>query len=165
MTSEKLNAMSNASRREAFARCCGAQAWVDAMLLHAQFQNDEDLFRKSEEGFSRLTEKDWLEAFSHHPRIGDRKNLEEKFASTASWAGNEQSGTANASEDVLDDLLKFNNEYYDKFGFIFIVCATGKSAEEMRDLIVKRLPNSRAEELANAATEQKKITKLRLEKL
>ena len=112
-----------------------------------------------------LAESDWQEAFTHHPQIGDRESLKKKFASTAGWAGNEQSGTATATEDVLDELAEYNHQYREKFGYIFIVCATGKTALEMLTMLKQRIENSRETEILIAAGEQAKITRLRLEKL
>ena len=109
-----------------------------------------------------LSEPDWLEAFSHHPRIGDRAALEARFPKTHDLSAKEQAGVAKAGEDVLTALAEGNNAYFDKFGFIFIVCATGKSAEEMLSLLRERLPHDRANELRIAAEEQAKITALRL---
>ena len=119
----------------------------------------------AERAWNACNESDWLEAFSHHPKIGDVSTLREKFAATAAWASNEQSGTRNASDEVLTELADLNNTYEARFGFIFIVCATGKTAEEMLDLLKARIDNYREKEIHIAAAEQLKITKLRLEKL
>ena len=110
-----------------------------------------------------LDEQDWLEAFAHHPRIGDRASLGARFHATHDLSANEQSGVAAAREDVLDALARENADYVDRFGFIFIVCATGKSAEEMLRMLRDRLSNDRATELRIAAEEQAKITALRLQ--
>jgi 2-oxo-4-hydroxy-4-carboxy-5-ureidoimidazoline decarboxylase len=110
-------------------------------------------------------EQDWLEAFAQHPRIGGKDALRAKFAATKSWARGEQAGAAAADEATLDALAKGNADYEARFGFIFIVCATGKSAAEMLALLNARLPDERAPELKIAAAEQRKITKIRLEKL
>ena len=86
-------------------------------------------------------EADWLEAFAAHPRIGDSDALRARFATTAAWASREQAGALGASEDVLEDLAMGNRQYEERFGFIFIVCATGKTAEEMLELLRQRLAN------------------------
>ena len=114
-----------------------------------------------EEWFN-LTPADWLEAFSHHPRIGDPESLRRRFAATAHLSEREQSGIAQASADVLTALAEGNAAYEQKFGFIFIVCATGKAAEEVLELLQTRLPHSRDAELRIAAEEQARITELRL---
>ena len=124
-----------------------------------------ELLEASEEQWYRCSEADWLEAFTHHPKIGDINSLREKFASTAEWATDEQSSVSKTSDEVLEALAKGNELYVNKFGYIFIVFATGKSAEEMLHLLEERLLNEPAEEIKNAMEEQNKITKLRLEKL
>ncbi len=124
-----------------------------------------ELLEAAEEKWYECTEADWRQAFEHHPKIGDINSLKEKFANTAEWAAGEQSGVNNADESILTELAKANDEYQNKFGFIFIVCATGKSAEELLSNLKARLNNAKDEEIQNAASEQNKITKLRLEKL
>ena len=91
--------------------------------------------------------------------------LREKFATTADWSGNEQASVKQASEEVLQRLADGNEAYYEKFGYIFIVCATGKSAGEMLALLEERLPNDPADEIKIAAGEQEKILEIRLNKL
>jgi 2-oxo-4-hydroxy-4-carboxy-5-ureidoimidazoline decarboxylase len=124
-----------------------------------------ELLEAAEQKWYECTEADWRQAFEHHPKIGDINSLKEKFANTAEWAAGEQSGVNNADESILTELAKANDEYQNKFGFIFIVCATGKFAEELLSNLKARLNNAKDEEIQNAASEQNKITKLRLEKL
>jgi 2-oxo-4-hydroxy-4-carboxy-5-ureidoimidazoline decarboxylase len=159
-----LNGLEPQAFTEGLIRCCGSQRWADAMLAARPFVSEAALFEVSDEAWAATSEADWLEAFRHHPKIGDRESLRQKFASTATWAANEQSGTSAASEDVLAALAEGNEAYERKFGFIFIVCATGKTAAEMLELLQARLPNDRETELRIAAGEQHKITRLRLEK-
>ncbi len=109
--------------------------------------------------------EDWLEAFQHHPRIGDLKSLEQKFASTQAWAGKEQQSVNTATQAVLEALAAGNTAYEQRFGYIFIVCATGKSAAEMLRLLHNRLSNDPETELRIAMGEQAKITAIRLNKL
>ena len=135
------------------------------MNQNRPFQNKDDLYQKSESIWFSLSSKDWLEAFIHHPKIGDIDSLRKKFHNTKSISENEQSGVNDAAESTLKDLAESNQLYEDKFGFIFIVCATGKSADEMLALIKIRLNNNVNAEMLNAAKEQNKITQLRLEKL
>lgn len=151
--------------REAFERCCGAGRWVDAMVAGRPYRSVEGLSRAAERELEALGREDWLEAFTHHPRIGDVAALREKFASTAAWAGAEQSGAATATEATLEALAQANRDYEQRFGYIFIVCATGKTADEMLALLKARLPNRPKYELAIAAGEQRKITRLRIAKL
>lgn len=134
--------------------CCGSSEWVRRMMAARPMVN---AFDTAEEIWSSLGEKDWLEAFAAHPRIGERK--------ASGWASQEQSGTASAANETLAALAETNREYEEKFGFIYIVCATGKSADEMLTIARERLANEREQELRNAADEQLKITKLRMMKL
>jgi 2-oxo-4-hydroxy-4-carboxy-5-ureidoimidazoline decarboxylase len=124
-----------------------------------------ELLNDAEDQWYECSEADWLQAFTHHPKIGDVDSLKKKFASTAKWAGNEQGAVNSASEETLKALAKGNDDYEKKFGFIFIVCATGKSADEMLQLLQERLPNDKAGEIKIAMEEQNKITQLRLQKL
>ena len=162
---ERLNAMRPSEFRDALARCNGAHRWVERMLAARPFMDATGMFTASDRIWRDLTSHDYLEAFTHHPRIGDVDGLRKKFASTASWATQEQAATEAADEATLQGLAAGNKTYEAKFGHIFIVCATGKSAGEMLALLEARLPNSAEDEVACAAEEQRKITRLRLEKL
>lgn len=161
-----LDTMSPEEAREALARCCGAQRWVRGMLERRPFGGVEALMHAADEVWASMEEADLLEAFAHHPRIGaDIDELKKRFASTSSWASGEQAGARGAAEETLRALRDGNVAYEARFGFIFIVCATGKSAEEMLALLNERLDNDLAEELRIAAAEQAKITCIRLAKL
>lgn len=135
------------------------------MLARRPFNDIADLSSAAEEIWNGLGPSDWKEAFSHHPKIGDIGSLRKKFASTGQWAEGEQSGVRQASEETLQALARGNEEYEKKFGYIFIICATGKSATEMNVLLQERLPHSPDVELRVAADEQGKIIRLRIEKL
>jgi 2-oxo-4-hydroxy-4-carboxy-5-ureidoimidazoline decarboxylase len=148
--------------RALLARACGSSRWVDRMMARRPFGREAKLLFAARNEWFGLTEADWLEAFSQHPRIGDRASLAARFPATHDLSAKEQSGVGAAQEDVLTALAEANDRYFDRFGFIFIVCATGKSAEEMLQLLRDRLPNDRATELRVAAEEQAKITALRL---
>ncbi len=165
MKLKDLNTLTPEHLREELKRCCGSDEWTRQMSAFFPVKNETELFLKAESVWNDLEKKDWLEAFTHHPKIGDVASLTKKFASTAQWASGEQSAVNNASQDIIAALAEGNRLYEDKFGFIFIVCATGKSAEEMLDLLQKRLPNNKDEEIIIAAGEQNKITKIRLQKL
>jgi 2-oxo-4-hydroxy-4-carboxy-5-ureidoimidazoline decarboxylase len=165
MTIDELDDLTTERAGEELLRCCGSTRWVDGMLSRRPFLSKAMAFAASDAAWAATAEKDWLEAFSHHPRIGGKDALRAKFAATQTWAQGEQAGAAAADEKTLDALAKGNADYEAKFGFIFIVCATGKSAAEMLALLNARLPNDRQKELLNAAAEQAKITKIRLEKL
>lgn len=160
-----INAMSDAEAEAALTRCCGSRRWVDEMNNARPFHNRDDLFAKADAIWSKCERADFLEAFSHHPKIGDVENLRRRFAETAHWSEGEQSGMNQASDAVIARLAEANAEYEKKFGYIFIVCATGKSASEMLAILESRLGNGPEEEIRIAAGEQAKITRIRLEKL
>ncbi len=145
--------------------CCGASAWCQAMLSMRPFGNPTRVHQCADAAFDSLTEADWIEAFGCHPKIGDLKSLQLKFAGNRQWSGSEQSGTAAADQRTIAELAKRNRDYESRFGYIFIVCATGKSAKQMLDLLIARLPNDRQTELRIAAAEQRKISHLRIDKL
>ncbi len=132
------------------------------MMSRRPFGRDAKLLSVARVEWFGLTEADWLEAFAQHPPIGDRAALDARFPGTHDLSSKEQAGVDEARADVLAALAEANQAYADKFGFIFIVCASGKSAEEMLGLLRDRLPNDRASELRIAAEEQAKITALRL---
>ncbi len=165
MELSRINDLDDAAAFSSLQNCCGAANWVKAMLAARPFASSEELFNKASSIWWQLGPSDWLEAFTHHPKIGDLESLSKKFASTATWAAGEQASVAAAAEQVLKDLAAGNTAYENKFGYIFIVCASGKSAAEMLDILNSRLPNEAEAELRIAAGEQEKITKLRLEKL
>lgn len=166
MTLEQFNALDKDVAAVELEKCCGAANWVKLMMNHFPFTSTSELLDISDTIWNRYcSENDWLEAFTHHPKIGDTASLEKKFASTKDWAGNEQSGVKGADSAILQQLLQYNEAYEQKFGFIFIVCATGKSAEEMLDLIRQRINNNYEDELKIAAAEQNKITAIRINKL
>lgn len=165
MNLEKLNALTVEQATHTFMQCCTASAWVNAMVKARPFSDNRALAKQADLAWQILAEADYLEAFEGHPQIGNVTTLRAKYANTKALASGEQSSVNDASEQVLLDLAKGNADYLEKFGFIFIVCATGKSAAQMLALLLARLPNNRATELVNAAEEQRKIFQLRLEKL
>ena len=152
-------------KTELLRQCCGSTVWVNKMLTVFPVEDLVDLIEDAEEKWYECTEEDWKEAFSHHPKIGDVDSIKKKFASTAEWATGEQCGVNDAAEKTLQELADGNKAYEEKFGYIFIVSATGKSAEEILSLLQSRLPNSPEEEIKIAVEEQGIITKIRLEKL
>ena len=165
MTLKLLNESGEERIKNELKNCCGAQKWVTDMASRFPFSDSKMLYEKAEEVWKNCSEKDWLEAFEHHPKIGDLKSLEKKFASTKEWAGGEQAGVNTASRKIIEQLAEKNADYERKFGYIFIVCATGKSAVEMLQILNSRLPNKPEDEIKIAAAEQAKITKIRLQKL
>ena len=165
MTLSDLNALAPAARAEALATCCGSPAWVDDLNLLFPFESEDALLAAAEHVWYGLTETDWREAFAQHPKIGDVSALRAKFASTAAWAASEQGAVSQASAETLGALAAGNDAYEQHFGYLFIVCATGKSAADILALLRARLPHSPAEEIKVAMAEQAKITRLRLQKL
>ena len=158
----EVDTASPEAARAILFRACGSARWVERMLARRPFGRDAKLLSVARIEWFGLTETDWLEAFSHHPRIGDRASLEARFPATHDLSSKEQSGVGGAGADVITALAQANETYVERFGFIFIVCATGKSAEEMLQLLRDRLANDRGTELRIAAEEQAKITALRL---
>lgn len=165
MTLDELNALPEEQAAACFRDCCAAERWVEGMVAGRPYADAGALFARCRSLWPQLTEQDWLDAFEAHPQIGDIDSLRAKYANTRAMASGEQAGATGAPEAVLQRLKAGNDAYLDRFGFIFIVCASGKSAAEMLAMLEARLTNTRAEEIANAAREQARITELRLEKL
>lgn len=162
-----LDALPAAALAEELGHCCGARRWVAAVAARRPFGSRAGLLEAADAADAALASEDWLEAFSHHPRIGDVDALRLRFASAQSktWSQGEQSGVAGADDAVLERLQSGNLAYEQRFGYLFIVCATGKSAAEMLAILESRLAGDPAAELPIAAGEQRKITRLRLHKL
>ena len=160
-----LNAMDEPDARAALTNCCAAEAWIEGMLTQRPFGDDATVLAAASAVAAKLGEADWLEAFAAHPLIGDVDSLRKKYAATKHRAAGEQTGVGGAAEATLAELAALNRQYAERFGFIFIVFATGKSAAEMLAILKGRIGNTRDEELKNAAAEQLQITRLRLQKL
>ena len=161
---EQLNRASDDAAQHFFEQACCAPRWVAAMTAARPFADQASLLQTASEQWQTMQEADWLAAFEGHPRIGDVESLDKRFANTRATASHEQSGVESASREVLEELLHLNQVYAERFGFIFIVFASGKSAAEMLQLLQQRIDNERAQELRIAAAEQWKITALRLQK-
>lgn len=129
------------------------------------FASVKDLLAKADNLWWSLGEEDWLEAFRAHPKIGEQKAAAAQSEQARNWSAQEQSGIERAAQETKAALASGNQDYEDRFGFIFIVCATGKTSAEMLAILNERLQNDPATELRVAAEEQRKITRLRLEKL
>ena len=161
----RLNELSALDAESEFLKCCGAKKWARAMVDARPFANAPAMFDKAEAVFGLLSDEDWLEAFHAHPKIGEKKAATAQSDTAQKWSAQEQSQTANAAAGVMEALAAGNREYERQFGFIYIVCASGRSADEMLTSLNQRLKNDRETELRIAAEEQRKITRLRLEKL
>jgi len=152
----KLNGLSTDAAATEFLKACGSKKWATAMAWARPFESVASLLRVAEREWWKLGDIDYLEAFGAHPRIGDK--------SGGKWSAQEQAGASSAAQATLEKLKAQNDAYFEKHGFIFIVCATGKSADEMLALLEARLPHDKATEIRTAAEEQAKITSLRLHK-
>ena len=165
MTIADIDHLDTSEKKELLFNCSGSSAWVKEMLEIFPVNDLLDLLEYAEEKWFDCNPADWLEAFEHYPRIGDNHLIKERYAETANYIKTEQAGIENTSNEILDELMKLNDEYEDIFGYIFIVFATGKTAEEMLEILKDRIQNDPHDEIMIAAAEQDKITKLRLEKL
>jgi OHCU decarboxylase len=167
---ERLNGLSAAEAHAELLACCGASVWAREMVARRPFGGSAELFAAADEIWSSLGRDGWLEAFASHPQIGEKrgeKQIESEAGRQLSnrWSAEEQSGTKRNPAEVMTKLAEGNRVYRQRFGYIFIVCATGKTASEMLAILERRLQNDPSAELPIAAEEQRRITRLRLEKL
>jgi 2-oxo-4-hydroxy-4-carboxy-5-ureidoimidazoline decarboxylase len=159
---QAIDAAEPGDARRLLRACCGSERWVERMMQRRPFANREAALSAARDVWLALDEADWKEAFRHHPKIGDREALRRRFPDTHHLSAREQAGVDAAHGDVLDALAAGNDDYEARFGYIFIVCATGKRADEMLALLRERLTHDSADEIRVAAEEQAKITALRL---
>src|SRR2546423_10874140 len=136
---QRLNEETASQAETEFLKCCGSTRWAQAMAAARPFANAADLFAKADIAAASLTDKDWLEAFRAHPKIGEQKAATAQTPQEQKWSAHEQSAVQAASIDTIAQLAQRNREYEDRFGFIFIVCATGRSSEEMLALLNNRI--------------------------
>ncbi len=146
-------------------QCCGSSWWCEQMAKQRPFSDAGTLHTAADCVFDRMPKEAWLEAFASHPRIGDLDSLKMRLAGNRQWSSAEQAGVAKADEQLLERLQQRNNDYHQKFGYTFIVCATGKSAAEMLANLKQRLEHNANTELDVAAEQQRRITHLRIDKL
>ena len=177
MTLDELNALDAPAAARELRRCCGSTRWADRMTAARPFDSADAILETGDRVWRSLDRADWLEAFAAHPRIGDAGAGEAGGAGRAGeagraggaahgdWSAGEQAGVATATSTIRQRLATANREYEARFGYIFIVCATGKSADEMLATLEQRLKNGPDAELRIAAEEQRKITQLRLSRL
>jgi len=159
-----LNSLPDYAAQSILLNCCGSRNWAALMTQRRPFASASQLFDQHKAACEELTADDWKEAFAAHPKIGEEKDTISS-GQAQRWSQQEQSAAAAASLQMRNALHRRNQEYHERFGYIFIVCASGKSAEEMLEILSERLRNDPARELEVAAGEQKKITRLRLQKL
>ena len=162
---KRLNQLSSIEAEAEFLKCCGATRWAKAMAEARPFTSVESLLTKADEAWQSLSETDWLEAFRAHPKIGERKAAASQSPQAANWSAQEQSQAQQAGDETKTAIAQGNELYEARFGFIFIVCASGKSADEILSSLTERLANHAGTEMRIAAEEQRKITQLRLQKL
>lgn len=166
MTLQEFNNQEQSDAKTALLQCCGSIKWANTLLQYYPFESEAVLVEHATRiWYDECNEVDWRESFLHHPKIGDIKSLKEKFASTKYLAQKEQASVQTATVEVIQKLAQANADYEAKNGFIFIVCATGKTADEMLRLLNDRLNNSTEEEVNIAMGEQAKITMTRFKKL
>ena len=161
----RFNALAPEAAREELLKCCGSKRWAEAVEQGRPYLSLWHLIAQAKDVWRGLDRDDWLEAFRSHPKIGERKAANQVAAQSQQWSAQEQKGVANAAPEAVDKLARLNRAYEEKFGFIFIVCATGKSSDEILALLEQRLANAPEAELPIAAAEQARITELRLRKL
>jgi len=162
---DRLNSLSNTEAEAEFLKCCGSTVWARAMSDARPFETRDALLAEADKIWWLLNQEDWLEAFRAHPKIGEQKAAAAQSEQARSWSAQEQTGAANASAGTMAELAQRNRDYESRFGFIFIVCASGKSSEKMLSILNERMQNDPETEIHVAAEEQRKITRLRLEKL
>jgi allantoicase len=161
----RLNALTDAEAEGELLKCCGSTRWAQRMAEQRPFESLDELAETADRLWWNLDRQDWLEAFRSHPKIGEQKAARSLDEAAQRWSEEEQSGTRDAAHETLDALAAANRAYEQKFGHIFIVCATGKSTEQMLALLNERLQHDSDTELRVAVEEQRRITHLRLRKL
>lgn len=157
------NAASEGEALQAMIACCGAKRWAQAMVALRPIASDDELRAAADREWTTMEEADWMEAFACHPRIGERKAAQATAKSEA-WSKQEQAGAESAAERVLKKLAEGNALYEERYGFTYIVCATGKTADEMLAILKRRIESDRESELREAAEQQRQITQIRLRK-
>ncbi|HEX8709174.1 MAG TPA: 2-oxo-4-hydroxy-4-carboxy-5-ureidoimidazoline decarboxylase [Pyrinomonadaceae bacterium] len=162
---ERLNSLAAEEAAAALLKCCGSTLWARRMAAARPFDDERELLAAADSTWWSLDERDWLEAFNRHPKIGEKKAALAQDADARRWSAEEQAGTQAASQETKRLLAEVNREYEAKFNYIFIICATGKTSAEMLASCLERLNNDPATELRVAAEEQRLITHLRLQKL
>jgi OHCU decarboxylase len=161
----RLNALPAADAEAELRTCCGSRAWAGQVAALRPFADEDALFAAAEEVWWSLDREDWLEAFRSHPRIGEKKAEAGQTAREQGWSRGEQAGIDAAQDATRRALADGNRAYEVRFGHIYLACATGRSADELLSILTARLDNDPETELRVAASEQAKITRLRLEKL
>lgn len=163
MTVTDLDRLTSAAATEVLTSCCGSQRWVAGIVAKRPFESVGRIKAEAERVWWGLTRDDWLEAFSHHPRIGETRSIQN--AQGKAWSAKEQAGLAGTADSIRHELARVNQAYEARFGYLYIVSASSRSAEELLALARTRLQNQPEDELRVAAAEQLAITLLRLDRL
>lgn len=162
---QRLNTLSRGQAEVELMMCCGSEKWARQMVERRPFEDVNDLLANADSIWWALDGSAWLDAFSHHPKIGEKKAAAAQAEETRAWSAEEQSKASVAAPETLRALADANRDYERRFGYIFIVCAAGKSSEDILSILQGRMGNTPEQELRVAAAEQAKITQLRLRKL
>lgn len=162
---QRLNSLRSGEAESELLKCCGSRKWAERITAERPFESVDELLAKADRVWWSLEPRDWLEAFHSHPKIGEKKAAAAVAVEAQGWSDDEQAGVRDSTAETTAALAKLNRAYEEKFGYIFIVCASGKSSAEMLAILRARLENPASEELRNAAAEQAKITHLRIRKL
>ena len=165
LTVAELDRMPAGAAEQALEACCGSRAWVAGMLARRPFTALDGVLAASDEVADELGSADWLDAFAHHPRIGEQRAKAAVPAGARAGSSSEQAAAAASPDATRARLADANRVYEERFGFIFIIFASGRSAGEILDELERRLGNDREREIRVAAAEQQKITRLRLTRL
>jgi OHCU decarboxylase len=161
----RLNALTPVEAEADLLTCCGSREWARRVAALRPFASEHALFDAADVVWWALDRDDWLQAFRSHPRIGEKKAEAGQTGREQGWSRGEQAGMDSAEEATRRALADGNRAYEERFGHIYLVCASGKSADELLSILTSRLTNEPEAELRVAAGEQAKITRLRLEKL
>jgi len=162
---ERFNRLSKQKAAKALLDCCASDKWAQQVRERRPFSDRASFFVAADKIWSELPQEDWLQAFRHHPAIGAKKAKSKQSATASRWSAKEQSTAQSAPPGVLEALAEENKAYAKKYGYVFLICATGKTSEDILKALRQRMSNEPEVELRIAAEEQRKITRLRLEKL
>ena len=162
ITIAELDSVPRDAAIEFLSSCCGSTRWSEAMVARRPFVTCDALLQAADEEWKRLSPNDWLEAFAHHPRIGERRAAAHVDARARRWSESEQSSAASSDDGAKQRLAAAQHEYEARFGHIFLISASGKGSQEILSTLRTRMSNDPKTELGVAAEEQRQITRLRL---
>jgi len=162
---ERLNQIPSEEAHKALLDCCASPEWADQLIATRPFADEPRLFESAETIWAGLGQKEWLKAIRHHPPIGSKRANSKQSSKAREWSSGEQSAAQKSSAETLAVLDAANQAYRATFGYVFLICAAGLSADEILHHLRRRLANDPETEMRVSAEELKKITRLRLEKL